>query len=48
MLPTPCRHPNLYADVSWDVLSKQLLMNFDPAVHNVSKLHQVHQNYTKS
>jgi len=36
------KHPNLYADVSWDVLSKQLLMNFDPAVHNVSKLHQMH------
>ena len=35
------KHPNLYADVSWDVLSKQLLMNYDPATHNVSKLHQV-------
>ena len=37
------RHPNLHADVSWDVLSKQLLMNYDPKLHNVSLLHEVIQ-----
>ena len=35
------RHPNLHADVSWDVLSKQLLMNYDPKTHNISQLHEV-------
>ena len=40
------RHPNLYADVSWDVLSKQILMNFDGS--NVSLLHQqVHEDFDK-
>jgi len=32
------RHPNLYADVSWDVLSKQLFMNFKEGT-NASYLH---------
>eukprot|EP00091_Calanus_sinicus_P014764 TRINITY_DN3243_c0_g1_i2.p1 TRINITY_DN3243_c0_g1~~TRINITY_DN3243_c0_g1_i2.p1 ORF type:complete len:260 (-),score=73.41 TRINITY_DN3243_c0_g1_i2:132-911(-) len=37
------RHQNLYADISWDVLSKQLLMNFNGA--NVSLLHHdVHED----
>ena len=27
--------------MSWDVLSKQLLMNYDPRVHNISLLHEV-------
>ena len=31
----------MHADVSWDVLSKQLLMNYDPRVHNISLLHEV-------
>ena len=31
----------MHADVSWDVLSKQLLMNYDPKVHNISLLHEV-------
>jgi len=36
-------HPNLYADASWDVLSKQLLMNYKGA--NVSLLHHtVHED----
>ena len=35
------RHPNLHADVSWDVLSKQILMNYDPKKHNISLLHEV-------
>jgi len=37
------RHKNLYADISWDVLSKQLLMNFNGA--NVSLLHpDIHED----
>ena len=31
----------MHADVSWDVLSKQLLMNYDPKTHNISQLHEV-------
>jgi len=31
------KHPNLYADASWDVLSKQLLMNYKG--ENVTSLH---------
>jgi len=39
------RHPNLYADISWDVLSKQILMNFNGA--NVSLLHHdVHEDFS--
>eukprot|EP00090_Calanus_glacialis_P039043 TRINITY_DN67_c0_g1_i1.p1 TRINITY_DN67_c0_g1~~TRINITY_DN67_c0_g1_i1.p1 ORF type:complete len:574 (-),score=93.39 TRINITY_DN67_c0_g1_i1:129-1850(-) len=38
------KHKNLYLDVSWDVLSKQLLMNFNGA--NVSLLHHdVHEDF---
>jgi len=39
------KHPNLYADISWDVLSKQLLMNFNGA--NVSLLHHdIHEDFS--
>ena len=39
------RHPNLYADISWDVLSKQLFMNFKD--ENVSLLHHdVHEDFS--
>lgn len=38
------RHNNLYADVSWDVLSKQLFMNYNGA--NVTFLHHdVHEDF---
>jgi len=38
------KHENLYADVSWDVLSKQLLMNYKG--NNVSLLHHdVHEDF---
>ena len=40
------RHQNLYADISWDVLSKQHLMNFNGA--NVSLLHHdVHEDFNE-
>jgi len=38
------KHKNLYADASWDVLSKQLFMNYNGA--NVSFLHHdVHEDF---
>ena len=38
------KHPNLYADASWDVLSKQLFMNYNGA--DVSYLHhEVHEDF---
>ena len=41
------RHPNLHADVSWDVLAKQIFMNYD-GKKNASHLHHdVHPDFDK-
>ena len=41
------KHKNLYADVSWDILAKQLFMNYNDTQH-ASYLHNtVHEDFPK-
>ena len=35
------KYPNLYVDLSWDVLAKMLLLNYD-AMEDISKLSHTH------
>ena len=39
------KHPNLYADVSWDVLSKRLLMNYKNTTDVNYLHHSVHEDF---
>lgn len=39
------RHPNLHADVSWDVLSKMVLMNYKESDSIASLLHHSHVDF---
>ena len=40
-------HKNLYADASWDVLSKQLFMNYDGRKNAYHLHHTVHEDFDK-
>ena len=43
------RHPNLHADVSWDVLAKQIFMNYNATLRKDANHlhHDVHEDFDK-